>query len=511
MSLKRKRNDLALSDKFRVVELLDQGKTQTEIAKSLDCSQAQISRISRSRAEIRAEYESNTNPDRKRHRTGKAPDVENALNVWFADARARDIPINGSILAEKSEALAKLMKKDDFKATDGWLSRWKKRQNIGFKRLHGESKDADTTAADNWVSNVLPGLLRDYDANDIYNADETALYFRALPDGTLAFKSESSGGSKKSKERVTVLVATNMTGTDRRKLLVIGKSREPRCFRGRKSLPVTYQSSGNAWMTSDIFRRWLQALNRDMARQRRNILLLVDNCSAHPKDAADKLSHVKLEFLPPNTTSLIQPCDQGIIKNMKGHYRRQVVRKIIADIDKTTLTANELARQLTLLDAVHLLSKAWCSVKTTTIANCFRHAGFALSDDASLDDAAEPDDVQPPEGIDSETFDAYVTHDDDLECTAAPTDEEICATLLDDDSRRCDDAEIDSDDDDFVLPTAPVCYSERTDAMATIRRFLEENRCDDFSAFYQLEDLITRTADSAKHQSKITQFVQWIP
>ena len=421
MSLKRKRNDLALSDKFRVVELLDQGKTQTEIAKSLDCSQAQISRISRSRAEIRAEYESNTNPDRKRHRTGKAPDVENALNVWFADARARDIPINGSILAEKSEALAKLMKKDDFKATDGWLSRWKKRQNIGFKRLHGESKDADTTAADNWVSNVLPGLLRDYDANDIYNADETALYFRALPDGTLAFKSESSGGSKKSKERVTVLVATNMTGTDRRKLLVIGKSREPRCFRWRKSLPVTYQSSGNAWMTSDIFRRWLQALNRDMARQRRNILLLVDNCSAHPKDAADKLSHVK------------------------------------------------------------------------------------------LDDAAEPDDVQPPEGIDSETFDAYVTHDDDLECTAAPTDEEICATLLDDDSRRCDDAEIDSDDDDFVLPTAPVCYSERTDAMATIRRFLEENRCDDFSAFYQLEDLITRTADSAKHQSKITQFVQWIP
>ena len=180
MLLKRKRNDLALSDKFRVVELLDQGKTQMEIAKSLDCSQAQISRISRSRAEIRAEYESNTNPDRKRHRTGKAPDVENALNVWFADARARDIPINGSILAEKSEALAKLMKKDDFKATDGWLSRWKKRQNIGFKPLHGESKDADTTAADNWVSNVLPGLLRDYDANDIYNADETKRIFHGV-------------------------------------------------------------------------------------------------------------------------------------------------------------------------------------------------------------------------------------------------------------------------------------------------------------------------------------------
>ena len=50
-----------------------------------------------------------------------------------------------------------------------------------------------------------------YDPANVYNTDETVLYFRALPDGTLTFKSDDSGGSKKSKERVTALIACNMT------------------------------------------------------------------------------------------------------------------------------------------------------------------------------------------------------------------------------------------------------------------------------------------------------------
>ena len=73
MSLKRKRNDLALSERYRVVELLEQGKSQADVAKSVGCSQSQFSRISRSRDAVRTEYEANLNPDRKRHRSGKAP------------------------------------------------------------------------------------------------------------------------------------------------------------------------------------------------------------------------------------------------------------------------------------------------------------------------------------------------------------------------------------------------------------------------------------------------------
>src|SRR5699024_11532775 len=62
-------------------------------------------------------------------------------------------------------------------------------------------------------------------------------------------------GGKLSKERVTVLVIVNMTGSIKKKLLVIGKSKKPRCFRNVKRLPVIYESNKKAWMTRSEERR----------------------------------------------------------------------------------------------------------------------------------------------------------------------------------------------------------------------------------------------------------------
>ncbi|XP_041351172.1 tigger transposable element-derived protein 6-like [Gigantopelta aegis] len=188
MAMKRKRCDLSLGDKYEAVKLLDQKISQTEVAKKLGCSQSQICRISAKRENIRSMFESNANPARKRQKSGKAADVEGALTDWFEQARVKDIPLSGPILAEKAKDLAKHLDKEDFNLTTGWLSRWKKTNNIVYKKLHGEKKDADINAADNWTTTVLPGLLQKYAPDDIYNADETGVYYRALPDGTLTKK-----------------------------------------------------------------------------------------------------------------------------------------------------------------------------------------------------------------------------------------------------------------------------------------------------------------------------------
>ena len=78
----------------------------------------------------------------------------------------------------------------------------------------------------------MPEILLEYEEENIFNADETGLFYRATPDGTLCFKNESLTGSKKAMDRITVLVCANMTGTEKKKLLVIGKSKNPRCFKG---------------------------------------------------------------------------------------------------------------------------------------------------------------------------------------------------------------------------------------------------------------------------------------
>ena len=89
------------------------------------------------------------------------------------------------------------------------------------------------------------------DVPDIYNADETGLYFRALPNRSMVLHDDPGKGIKTSKERITVLLACSAVG-HKLKPLVIGKAENPRCFRGtdKASLPMTYRANRKAWMTS---------------------------------------------------------------------------------------------------------------------------------------------------------------------------------------------------------------------------------------------------------------------
>ena len=171
----------------------------------------------------------------------------------------------------------RLIGKENFNASEGWFHRWKNRENIVWIKPLGEQGDADSDGASEWLKEYWPNLSSQYKAEDGYNADETALYYRALPETTYLFKSEKSVGFKIAKDRITVLVCVSMSGQKSR-LLVIGKSRNPRCFKNVKNLPVDYFSNTTAWMTSTILEEWLitwdRALNRD-------ILLLIDNCPAH--------------------------------------------------------------------------------------------------------------------------------------------------------------------------------------------------------------------------------------
>lgn len=40
-----------------------------------------------------------------------------------------------------------------------------------------------------------------------------------------------------------------------------------------------------------------------MYREKTKVILLLDNCNAEIKEEVERLTYVRLEFLPPNTTS----------------------------------------------------------------------------------------------------------------------------------------------------------------------------------------------------------------
>lgn len=79
-------------------------------------------------------------------------------------------------------------------------------------------------------------------------------------------------------------------------------------------------------MTSDFFRKFLTTLNQKMVAKNRNLLLFVNQCSAHPKDL--KFKNAAIGFLPANTTTRLQPLDVRIIQNVKHHFKRLLPAKI---------------------------------------------------------------------------------------------------------------------------------------------------------------------------------------
>jgi len=118
-----------------------------------------------------------------------------------------------------------------------------------------------------------------------------------------------------------------MSGLDKLPLLLIGKSKKPRGFKNVTSLPITYESNSKAWMTKPLFGKWLTKLDAKLMKENKKVILLIDNCSAHYADSS-YLINIKIVFLPPNTTSVMQPLDAGIIKNMKHFYRKKILQII---------------------------------------------------------------------------------------------------------------------------------------------------------------------------------------
>ena len=162
---------------------------------------------------------------------------------WFRRARDEKIPVSGEMLLLKAQEYAKVCGYENPKKLNmSWINQWKVRKDIVCKKLHGEAESVDQNGVDQWQTNCLHALLKQFKAEDIFNADETGLFYRCLPDRTRVFKNDKFAGGKLSKERSTVLVTASMAG-EKLLLLVIGKSANPRCFKNIKKLPLPYEST----------------------------------------------------------------------------------------------------------------------------------------------------------------------------------------------------------------------------------------------------------------------------
>ncbi|XP_071105451.1 tigger transposable element derived 5-like [Haliotis cracherodii] len=194
----------------------------------------------------------------KRNKGATDSTLDAALFAWFTQSRNGGIPLSGEIVKIQGQKLSLDIHgpDDTFRASTGWLWRLQKRHGIKSFTVTRERRSPAPDAA-----NAFPAILREliesegYNKEQIYNCNETGLYYKLLPDKNLGTKEDKQTGFKSAKQRVTVLLTCYKPGTHKLKPLVIGSAQNPSCFHhvNRETLPANYSASANARMTAKIF------------------------------------------------------------------------------------------------------------------------------------------------------------------------------------------------------------------------------------------------------------------
>ncbi|XP_065684412.1 tigger transposable element-derived protein 4-like [Hydra vulgaris] len=214
-------------------------------------------------------------------------------------------------------------------------------------------------------------------------------------------------------------------------------------------------------MTGDLFTEWVMKLDSFFRAQDRKVALLVDNCSTHPR--IEGLCNISLIFFPPNTTSVLQPMDQGVVRSLKAHYRHKILRLCIKAVDN-----NEPMPKISILQAMKDLVSSSNAVSKGTVINCFKEAGISKTN-KSIEEA---DDDHPfkflteehnrlqeldPRAVQEDlSAESYIGLDCDVVTTGSlATDAEIIAQILDPNFENDDNEGEDSVDEAIDVEAPP--------------------------------------------------------
>ena len=255
---KRKRNVLSINDKIEVCDMVKNKVPRNIIMDKFGIARRTISGIMSKEQDLKKFIENRNEQGcsskkvgtLKIMREGSYKELDSALYIWFLQKREKGIPITGPVLLEKARHFYDKLyptSQKEFQGSNGFLWRFSKRFGIKSLAISGEKLSANLVSAEAFVNNFKE-MTQEYTPDMIFNADETGLYYRMLPKRTYATHHNDPVGTKKARERVTINACANQSGTIKLPLLLIGKSKKPRCFRGinQSDLLLIYKHQKNA-------------------------------------------------------------------------------------------------------------------------------------------------------------------------------------------------------------------------------------------------------------------------
>jgi len=152
--------------------------------------------------------------------------------------------------------------KEEFKASRGWFENFKERTGILSVVMHGEAASSNSEAAEKFVKEFNEFVNSEgYVLNQVFNCDETGLFWKKMPRRTYISKEEKSVPDHKPvKDRLTLLLCGNACGDCKIKPLLVYHSENPRAFKKniiKSKLNIMWRSNVKAWITRQFFTEWI--------------------------------------------------------------------------------------------------------------------------------------------------------------------------------------------------------------------------------------------------------------
>ena len=354
-TMRKPRQSLTIYENLKMIEMKESGayRMWADIKEAFpkSVSESAIHDAWRRRETLRKRSREEPGTTRRLRRSTFS-DVDLALRRWLnicAGLGAKSVPLTMAVLRQRAEEIAANLGVTGFSASAGFVRRWAKRHTLVNISLWGTggSAAADVEALRQQMEEIC-SQLEAFNPEQIYNMDETGLYFRCLPNRAYvsAGSRRRARGSKamKNKDRVTLVLAVNATGSHKIPVAIIGKAAVPLCFKSpRAPCPLPYFSQPSAWMDGDVYEKWFNTVFVPAVRERTRLLCVldVDNCGAH-----NKLEHPQVAIcpLPPNVTSVHQPLDAGIIAALKRCYKGRLLSLVIGAFERSRLAPSAVAQ-----------------------------------------------------------------------------------------------------------------------------------------------------------------------
>ncbi|XP_045122673.1 tigger transposable element-derived protein 1-like [Portunus trituberculatus] len=382
----RKCKSLDFSIKQGVVKRKEEGQGNSAIGRALDLSESTVRTIWKKKDEIKASvkvYGTSQIDNRKRAWDEKLIKMERFLALWIERKDKEGSSVDKRQIKQQAKCFYEVIccktnvPVGNFHASNGWLHHFIKRKEIRKLGYSGETASADANAAKEF-SSILKEIIDESKSHPdcIYDMDEAA--------------------------------------------------KHPRCYWHLKDMsqaPVYWMTTKNDWMSSSTCRAWLLDCFVPDAHWKCeqlsipfNVMLIMDNCPAHSHYLTDLHPNVKIVFLPPKNTSIVQPLDQEFIGNVKSIYQKLVyedlrlktecraeIHQIIteangeyqdADIDvdehppleveetdqlviqqytnPKAISVHQYWREFTVRNATDFLLKAWDEINMPTVRHAWR-------------------------------------------------------------------------------------------------------------------------------------------